>query len=348
MTTRQTTNFYANTSLDRASHLRKDEDWLTARLADPDSRIVPVWRSRNLIEGVDEDVGPWAWAQRDARGRPLAKPAKKKSGGARDGGPGDSVADPPRPAFLDPVADRELLARGGEPVLLGIMGEAAHFAVDFSDLEEPACDPGLAGRGLFVDLRQVGAMLGRGEGSLLAYARGILTWHRNHLFCGRCGAPTVSEEAGHLRKCGGADCRAAHFPRTDPAVIMLVTHGDKCLLGRQKVWPEGMHSTLAGFVEPGESLEDAVAREVFEESGVRVSQVRYHSSQPWPFPTSLMLGFHATAEAETLDVNTDELESAAWFSRDWILEHDGGKTFRMPRGDSIARQLIEAWMHGEV
>ncbi len=344
MTARHKSNFYANTGLDRASHLRKDADWLTARLADPVSRIVPVWRSRNLIAGVDEDFGPWAWAQRDARGGPLAKSGKQEP----DGSPANAPDEPPRPAFLDPLADRDLIARGGAPVLLGLMGGAAYFAVDFSDIEEPADDPGLAGRGLFIDLRQVGAMLGRGEGSLLAYGRGILTWHRNHLFCGRCGAPTRSEEAGHLRKCGAADCNTSHFPRTDPAVIMLVTHGDKCLLGRQKVWPEGMHSTLAGFVEPGESLEDAVTREVFEESGVRVSRVRYHSSQPWPFPTSLMLGFHAAAEEETLDVNTDELESAAWFGRDWIAENDGGKTFRMPRGDSIARQLIEAWIRGEV
>src|SRR5262249_49094954 len=147
----------------------------------------------------------------------------------------------------------------------------------------------------FTDLRRVGPLLERFEGSLLAYARGITYWHQRHRFCGVCGAPTRSRDAGHVRVCLNETCKTQHFPRTDPAVIMLVHDGDRCLLGRQSVWPTGMHSTLAGFVEPGESLEEAVAREVREETAIEVTDVAYHSSQPWPFPSSVMLGFHARA-----------------------------------------------------
>ncbi|MBM3524646.1 MAG: NAD(+) diphosphatase, partial [Alphaproteobacteria bacterium] len=164
--------------------------------------------------------------------------------------------------------------------------------------------------------------------------------------CGLRGAPTRPEAAGHVRRCTDAACNTEHFPRTDPAVIMLVTHEDHALLGRQRVWPAGMHSTLAGFVEPGESLEEAVAREVFEEAGARVSDVRYHSSQPWPFPASIMLGFHATTTSRDLAVDAEELETAAWFSRDFLMRSHDSESFRMPRVDSIARRLIEDWLQG--
>jgi len=189
-------------------------------------------------------------------------------------------------------------------------------------------------------------MVDREQGSLLAYARGMLTWHRRHLFCGLCGSPTESQEAGHLRACTDPECAQHHFPRTDPAVIMLVARGDKCLLGRQAAWPPNVYSTLAGFVEPGESLEAAVAREVFEESAIRVANVRYHSSQPWPFPTSLMLGFDAEALNDDIIVNKDELEDVRWFSRDWIKAKlaEGAEDFALPREVSIARQLINDWL----
>jgi NAD+ diphosphatase len=150
-----------------------------------------------------------------------------------------------------------------------------------------------------------------------------------------------------VRRCADAACNAEHFPRTDPAVIMLVTHEDHALLGRQRVWPAGMHSTLAGFVEPGESLEEAVAREVMEEAGVRVVDVRYHSSQPWPFPASIMLGFHARALRRDLAVDAEELETAGWFSRDFLSRAHDPEVFRLPRPDSIARRLIEDWLRGE-
>jgi NAD+ diphosphatase len=149
-----------------------------------------------------------------------------------------------------------------------------------------------------------------------------------------------------MRKCSNTDCGAEHFPRLDPAVIMLIHDGgDRLILGRQKNWPPGQHSVLAGFVEPGESLEDAVAREIFEEVGVEITDIHYHSSQPWPFPSSIMLGFDARATDTTLNVNLDELEGADWFTRDDLLASPENNAFRLPRKDSISRRLIEDWMN---
>jgi NAD+ diphosphatase len=232
----------------------------------------------------------------------------------------------------------------GEPILLGVADGVVHFAIDLSPHDEPLAAIRTEAPVEFTDLRRVGPLVPRRDGSLMAYARGIVWWHQRHRFCGVCGAPTRSEEAGHVRRCTSASCNAQHFPRTDPAVIMLVHDGDRCLLGRQRVWPRGMHSTLAGFVEPGESLEETVAREVLEETGVVVDEVTYHSSQPWPFPSSLMLGFHARALSSEIFIDGSELESAAWFDRRWLLLHQDDDEFRMPRGDSIARRLIEDWL----
>jgi NAD+ diphosphatase len=168
-------------------------------------------------------------------------------------------------------------------------------------------------------------------------------WHSRHGFCGVCGSPTLSASAGHVRKCTNPGCGSSHFPRTDPAVIMLAHDGERALLGRQKVWAKGMYSTLAGFVEPGESLEEAVRREVMEETGVAVGEVVYHSSQPWPFPASLMIGFHAEARSGTIDLVDGELEDAGWFTRAELRRFaDQGKS--LPRQDSIARQLVEDWL----
>ena len=172
----------------------------------------------------------------------------------------------------------------------------------------------------------------------------MIFWHSRHRFCGVCGAPTRSEEAGHVRRCTEAGCATMHFPRTDPAVIMLVTDGDRALLGRNKNFLPGMYSTLAGFVEPGESLEDAVAREVREETAIEVGAVHYHSSQPWPFPANIMLGFYAEAASTAITVDYGELEDARWFERDWLLSHTDDDNFRLPRRDFIARRLIEDWL----
>lgn len=250
----------------------------------------------------------------------------------------------PEAVFLQGMMARAVVGSSETKIFLGYIEGTPYFAVDVTGLETP-----LAEMGEFVDLRQVGALLFGREGSVLAYARGMTYWHRRHRFCGVCGSPTRISRGGHVRTCTNDTCKTEHFPRTDPAVIMLVHHGDKCLLGRGKQFPRGMHSTLAGFVEPGESFEDAVAREVYEEVRVKVKNVIYRSSQPWPFPASVMIGFHAEAESLDFSVNESELASARWMSREDLrpenLPKDG--SFFMPRRDSIARQLIEEWLGHE-
>ena len=239
----------------------------------------------------------------------------------------------PRAALLS-VADLGGGPLPEEAVFLGLDGEAALFAVELNGFAPPS--------GRFLDLREVGALLPRREAGVLAYARGLAFWHARHRFCGACGAPTASRSAGHQRLCTG--CGAIHFPRTDPAVIVLVTHGDdRCLLGRSARFPAGMYSTLAGFVEPGESLEETVAREVFEEAGVRVGPPQYRSSQPWPFPASLMLGFRAEALDDRLEIDPEELVDARWCSRAELRDPER-RPVRLPRPDSIARSLIEDWL----
>jgi NAD+ diphosphatase len=197
--------------------------------------------------------------------------------------------------------------------------------------------------GAAVALRRVGPVLPADEAALAAYARALRYWHDTHGFCSACGGRTRVEEAGHARACGA--CGRTVFPRTDPAVIVLVACDEHCLLGRSPRLPAGMYSTLAGFVEPGESLEDTVRREIREEAGVDVTGLAYRSSQPWPFPASLMLGFHATAAARTLAFEDDELEDARWFHRRELVD-PSSRPVALPAPDSIARWLIESWLYG--
>ncbi len=295
-------NYFAGGALDRATLLRADAAWLAARRDDPRSRYVAVWRGLCLVHGDD----------------------------------------PPRAALLPPDALADVAPEAAPVALLGVTDGAAHFAVDLSSHGDDPTAGALAGQGTFRDLRDVGGRLPAAEAAMLAHARGLMYWHGRHRFCGDCGSPTEAREGGNMRVCRDAACAARHFPRTDPAVIMLVSDGERCLLGRQAKWPRGMHSALAGFVEPGESLEEAVAREVREEAGIEVHDVRYHSSQPWPFPGSLMLGFDARAATTELAVNRDELEDARWFHRDELRHPPKG--LRLPRRVSIARRLIEDWL----
>ena len=228
------------------------------------------------------------------------------------------------------------LPPGQEPVLLGLDGDGAVFAVDAEGLEPPA-------GAQLMGLREVGALFSPEDAGLLAYGTAMVNWHRSHPHCAVCGALTRVEEAGFLRRC--PECGAEHHPRTDPVVIMVVHDGERVMLGRQASWPEGRYSALAGFVEPGESLEEAVAREVLEETTVKVTDVRYRSSQPWPFPASLMLGFHARYAGGEATVGDGELDAVRWFEREELEAVVRGETdFHLPPPLAIARRLIDEWL----
>ncbi|RED45119.1 NAD(+) diphosphatase [Aestuariispira insulae] len=292
-------NFYENSTLDRAAHLREDEDWYRQTIVSIETRILPVWRSQSFVSGVE---GP----------------------------------------DLAHLTGEDLGQLDHEAAFLGLVDDTPYFAMDFSRHE----DPGLSAHGEFHDLRAVGPQMTANQGALAAYARGILHWHRRHQFCGRCGWPTVSVWAGHKRNCSNPDCNLDHFPRTDPAVIMLI-HDDqnRVLMARHPNWAEGLHSVLAGFVEPCESLEQAVAREVYEEAGIRITDIRYHSSQPWPFPSNIMLGFTARALKTDLTLDPNELAEACWMTPEELRNSPENETFSLPRPDSISRVLIEDWIH---
>ena len=296
-------NAYTGSPLDRASGRREDTEFIAACAASPEALYVPVWRSRSLMRGVEE-------------GRPEA-------------------------LLLSPAAAEAVRMAGGPWAFLGLWEGRPVFAVDCSAAEDPL--PLLPeGFGAFTDLRAVAGLLPAGEASVLAHARGLMHWRVRHRFCGVCGGACEPRSAGNAMACTA--CGAQHFPRTDPAVIMLVTAGRRALLGHSVRFPNSaMYSTLAGFLEPGESLEEAVRREVMEEVGVRVGEVHYHSSQPWPFPASVMLGFHAEALSDAITIDPEELRDARWFSRDEIRNHER-HGFGLPRADSIARRLIEDWL----
>jgi NAD+ diphosphatase len=240
---------------------------------------------------------------------------------------------------------QDALEPRGEPVLLGLERDVAHFALDVSPLEKPAVALGVVGAAEFQDLRAIAAELPLHDAGVSAQAKALVDWHARHRFCAACGGKTALADAGYMRRCAG--CSAEHFPRTDPVVIMLVHRGERCLLGRQPGWPAGFVSALAGFVEPGETLEEAVRREVWEEAGLQVDGVAYLASQPWPFPASLMIG--CTAEAGSFEIRLDdtELESAVWIEREKIREalRNGGRGagFVLPPPLAIARILIERW-----
>ncbi len=250
-------------------------------------------------------------------------------------------SDEPRLAWATPaILDDH---PGPDPVFLGVNEEKPHFALDISAIGEPLKTFGWEGVAGFPDLRASAGTLPAEDAAIAAQARHIVDWHARNGHCSACGEKTQVRDGGWSRFC--TDCSTEHFPRTDPVVIMLVTDGDRCLLGRQSGWPGNMYSALAGFVEGGETLEEAVAREVGEEAGISVADVRYEASQPWPFPASLMIGCGARATSSEIELGSHELEHAEWFTRDEARAALAGPTERLivPPAQAIAHVLIRRW-----
>ncbi len=296
---RDSPNFFSGPYIDRRSERREAAAWLAEARADPSARYLIGSGTAQLMCGATPE-------------------------GAE-----------PRIAFLQ--ADHPFVQAAGENdlVLLGWFEDAPCLLVELGPGRAADPPPGTS----FEELRPLSSRVPREEAALLAYARALSIWRMRNRFCGLCGSPTRPERAGHVIRCSNPDCKQEIFPRIEPAVIVLVTDGERALLGRQPTWPAGRYSTIAGFVEPGESLEDAVAREVLEETGVRVRRVEYHSSQPWPFPSSLMLGFHAVADANAPIRVGGELDDVRWFSREELASG----TPILPPPHAISFRLIAAW-----
>jgi NAD+ diphosphatase len=250
------------------------------------------------------------------------------------------LLEQPEPHIAFVKGDHPLIqaADASQLVLLGWFRGTRTVLLDLGPISTQDSEPELLPGARFEELRPLANTLPAEEGGLLAYARAMAIWRARHRFCGVCASRLVPERAGHVMRC--LKCGHESFPRIDPAINVLVADGDRCLLGRQANWPAGRYSTIAGFVEPGESLEDAVAREVLEETAVRVRAVNYHSSQPWPFPSSLMVGFHATADSSQPVHVTNELEHARWFTREELME---GPPL-LPPSQSISYRLITTWL----
>ena len=300
---------FAGNPLDRGDRERRDDGWLAARAVDPSSRFL-------VMPGLDVPVtsegdGQLGWLTHDDVLR--------------------------------------LGIRTGEPVFLGKQDGVAHFAVHVPAESGAGASIGGDGSMGLVDARSAAGFLSGAETGIVAQARSLLDWHNRHGFCSVCGHRTAMGRGGHVRKC--TECGAEHFPRTDPVAIMLVHDGDRCLLGqsRGRLSRMRMYSALAGFIDQGESIEEAVAREVREEAGIAVSNIRYHSSQPWPFPSSLMIGCHAEAATTDIDIDDEEMTDVRWFDRKEVIDALEGRseTLTVPQPIAIAHHLIRTWARGE-
>ncbi len=309
---------YSGNLLDRAGHLRKDSHWIEAQLANPESVVIPFWNGK---------VGVHCFSDPALDHQPLRITVEQLN------------ASPLIPEII---------------VFLGREDGKAIFAMDFSSMDEHSF-PFITEETRLQDLRVAVHTLAHTEIAMLGYGKAVIHWHQQHQYCCKCGATTESKFAGHARKCSNPDCAFEGFPRTDPAVIMLVTRTCEktgqplCLLGRSTNFPTNVFSTLAGYVDPGESLEEAIAREVEEETGIRISDVQYIASQPWPFPSQIMLGFTAKAVNSIIKIDPDEIAEAGWFTLEDVEKAaewgDENATLCLPRRDSIAHFLVRHWVN---
>ena len=304
-------NTFANFPLDKGGYRRKDAAWIAEQLKSDSARVIPFKDKQPLmLLGADGKTnGEAGWLSAHAIG---------------------------------PIGGSNPLA-----IFLGLDEVGApHFAIEASRSSEMA-DQLLEGMGVYMDMRAAAGILPEGDTAILGCAKALFEWHGRHGYCSNCGEKTKVAEGGWKREC--ADCKGEHFPRVDPVVIMIATCNEKILLGRQKRWPKGMYSALAGFVEPGESIEEACARELLEEAGVKAKNPRYLFAQPWPFPSSLMMGMIAEVDTEETAVDGIELEEARWFTRaevTMMLNRRHPDAFA-PQPIAIAHHVIRAWSEGK-
>lgn len=303
------TNTFAGNPLNRASERRGDESWLAEKLADAESLAVALWNGKPLVEDILGEDGQPSGVQI---------------------------------AYLRADLAQDLAGGNERLLFMGLWKDIAVFAVDIDTAADPAEGP-LKGLGRFEELRGAASSMPPADAGILATAKSMFEWRRRHRWCAACGQKTEVSDGGWKRIC--SSCDAEHFPRTDPVVIMLAIHDGKCLLGRQAAWPAGMFSALAGFLEPGETIEEACARELKEEAGLTATAVRYHSSQPWPWPSSLMMGLIAEVDSADAAPDQTELEEVRWFDKDEATKLIKGELEGVfcPPSLAIAHQLIKAW-----
>ena len=299
---------FGGNPLNRASEKRTDPNWIVSKRRDETSLILPMWRLEPFLLGAEKSIPPVELG--------LVRPG---------------------------VAD-SLAVAGAACIFLGLDGDTAVFALDISEASDPQNIGPLAGLGHFREARTAAQIVSIKDAAIIAQAKAMIDWHRRHGFCPACGAPTKMMDAGYRRLCD--KCHAEHFPRVDPVVIMLATHGEACLVGRGKQFPAGMFSALAGFVEPGETIEEAVRRELMEEASVKVGEVTYYATQPWPFPSSLMIGCFAKAKNRDVKADENEVAEVRWIERGVARELIEGKQvdgLRVPPAIAIAHHLIKTW-----
>jgi NAD+ diphosphatase len=300
---------FSGNPLDRASEKRTDSDFIESRRRDPSSFILPVWRLQPFLLGPEKG--------------------------------------PVEAGFLKPGLCEKLAGPEAPSVFLGIENGHALFALDISDARDPTSEGPIAGLGHFRDMRAAAALLPEKDVAILGQAKAMIDWHQRHGFCAQCGTRSALADAGWRRLC--PECKAEHFPRTDPVVIMLGTYGDSCLVGRNKRFPGNFYSALAGFMEPGESIEEAVRRELMEEVNLKVGKVVYHATQPWPFPSSLMIGCLAEAESPDFKPDGEEISDARWLDRETARRLIAGERLpdiSIPPAIAIAHHLIKAFAEG--
>lgn len=300
-------NYFTNNPLDRQSIQRPNINLTETLSPEAPTLIIPIWQNKHLV----------------------------------------SEQSPAGVVFLPISEMQDFVQQTDQLVFLGEKDGHHYFALEITE-EDASENPFWQQWGKFEGLRNVSGIATRAEGAMLAYAQAMVYWHQNHLFCGKCGAPTNNDWVGHVRICQNPDCRKKQFPRTDPAIITLITYQDQGLLVRQSHWqPDTRLSLVAGFVEPGESLEEAVQREVAEEVGLEVHHVQYQSSQPWPFPGSIMLGFRAEATHQHVEFVDQEIEKARWFTRSELKKAVAAKEVLLSPTMSISRKLIDDWLNEE-